>query len=233
MGLTFNCAQCHTHKYDPISNREYYQFLAIFNQTEDNDQPDERPTMPLPTKEQQARVDQLKSEIAKSEKEFANPTPEFLADLAEWENIQKRGIDWTVLEPTEIQSANGATLRTLEDKSILAEGTSPDKDTYTLKARAGAGNITAVRLEVLPDESLPKNGPGRGMEGKFVLNTLRLSTQNPGTESAIRARGTARRTTHSVPGGSPGLQQGKEHRSQRQGGPVQHRFQRPGQPGDR
>ncbi|MFO0828154.1 MAG: PSD1 and planctomycete cytochrome C domain-containing protein [Phycisphaerales bacterium] len=43
MGTTFQCVQCHSHPYDPFSQREYYEFLAFFNQTEDNDQPDERP----------------------------------------------------------------------------------------------------------------------------------------------------------------------------------------------
>src|SRR5207248_6354118 len=59
MGLTMGCAQCHTHKYDPITQREYYQFYAFFNQTEDNDQPDERPTLPLPTREQREKMDKL------------------------------------------------------------------------------------------------------------------------------------------------------------------------------
>jgi hypothetical protein len=64
MGLTLGCAQCHSHKFDPITNKEFYRFMAFFNQTEDNDQPDERPTMPLPTDEQTKKIASLKAEIA-------------------------------------------------------------------------------------------------------------------------------------------------------------------------
>ncbi len=64
MGLTLGCAQCHSHKFDPITNKEFYRFMAFFNQTEDNDQPDERPTMPLPTDEQMKKIAALKAEIA-------------------------------------------------------------------------------------------------------------------------------------------------------------------------
>src|SRR5438874_8420948 len=64
MGLTMGCAQCHTHKFDPITQREYYRWMAFFNQTEDNDQPDERPTLPLPTDEQRKKIDTMKAEIA-------------------------------------------------------------------------------------------------------------------------------------------------------------------------
>jgi hypothetical protein len=64
MGLTMQCAQCHSHKFDPIAQREFYRFMAFFNETQDNDQPDESPTLPLLSDEQKTRIDSLKAEIA-------------------------------------------------------------------------------------------------------------------------------------------------------------------------
>ena len=183
MGLTMGCAQCHSHKYDPITHREYYQFYAFFNQTEDNDQPDERPTLPLPTKEQREKIEKLKAEIAGLEKERNKMTPEFEADLAEWESEQTKGIDWILLEPIDLNSYRGATLSKLSDHSVLAAGHSPETDTYTIKARTDLTNITAVRFELLPDDSLPKQGPGRDAEtGKAVLNEFQLAVRSSKTE---------------------------------------------------
>ncbi len=185
MGVTMGCAQCHTHKFDPITQREYYSFFALFNQTEDNDQPDERPTLPLATGEQRARLEKLKVDIAAVEKEIIAPA-QLAAELAVWEQARSQGEGWVVLEPMEMKSAAGTTLQKLPDHSILAGGGSPDTDTYTISHRTSLKNITAVRLEVLPDEHLPKGGPGRGETGALTLNAFRLAVQpaNAGVKKA-------------------------------------------------
>ena len=80
MGLTLGCAQCHSHKFDPITNKEYYRFVAIFNQTADNDQPDEKPTMPLLTTSQVERQAALTAEIDRLQKQTPIP-PDIKARL--------------------------------------------------------------------------------------------------------------------------------------------------------
>jgi hypothetical protein len=64
MGVTAGCAKCHTHKYDPITQKEYYSLFAVFNQTADYDQPDERPTLPLPDPVIEEQIRQANEKIA-------------------------------------------------------------------------------------------------------------------------------------------------------------------------
>jgi hypothetical protein len=182
MGLTMGCAQCHTHKYDPITQREYYRFFAFFNQTEDNDQPDERPTLALPTREQREKMDRLKAEISRLEQQRKVVTPKFAEELAAWEKAQAQGIEWTPLEPVELKSYEGTTLRARDDCSILAEGSCPETDTYSISVLTDRTNLTAVRLELLPHDSLPGYGPGRAPDtGDAVLTEIRLAVRAPKT----------------------------------------------------
>ncbi len=83
MGLTAGCAQCHSHKFDPISHKEYYQLFAIFNQTEDADRPDDSPLLPLPTPEQTRKSAELQAEITAMEAESRKPSPEIDAKQLE------------------------------------------------------------------------------------------------------------------------------------------------------
>lgn len=75
MGLTMGCAKCHSHKFDPITQREYYQFYAFFNQTADRDRGDDAPTLVTPTPEQQKQIRLLDSQVAELQKSAAEDPP--------------------------------------------------------------------------------------------------------------------------------------------------------------
>jgi hypothetical protein len=188
MGLTVGCAQCHSHKFDPIPHKDYYRFYGIFNQTEDSDREDEAPTMPLPTAEELAKMEAIKKEIATLESKLKGRSPELDAEQRVWEAQMGRPADWKTLSPDESKTASGATLAAQSDGSYLAVSNEPpDADTYTIKVKSDLRGITAIRLEVLPDDSLPAHGPGRAENGNAVLSDLHL-TAGPPDEKPVRGR---------------------------------------------
>src|SRR5262249_54741716 len=122
MGLTVGCAQCHTHKFDPITQKDYYRLFAVFNQTEDNDQGDDSPLMPLPTEEDLAKTEKLKQEVAALEAKMKEVTPELEAELKAWEAKAAQPVEWQTLTPVESKTASGATLEAQADGSLLVRG---------------------------------------------------------------------------------------------------------------
>lgn len=188
MGLTVGCAECHSHKFDPISHREYYQWFAFFNQTEDNDQPDERPTLPLPNDDQRAEMESLRARITGLEAALERTTPAFETELAEWEARQADGIAWTPLPPVRTWSREGAGSQRLPDHSVLTTATATGTDVIKVHARIDPPQLTALRLELLPHVALPGGGPGQAPDsGQAVLTEIEAVLRAPG-QTAPRAR---------------------------------------------
>src|SRR5207302_1751079 len=153
------CAQCHTHKYDPISQQEYFRFFALLNNTEDSDKKDETPVLKFFTKKDKEQRGQWETELAPLQQKLKTPTPELLAAETKWERAFPLDLQWMPLKPGVLKSKNDSVMSSLEDGIVLV---TPGKktDTYTLDLPLASKRITGLRLEALPHESLPKHGPG-------------------------------------------------------------------------
>ena len=173
MGLTAGCAQCHDHKYDPITQKEYYQLYAYFNNITENamdgNRKDSPPVVKLPTPEQKTQLANYDAQIADLDGQSKGPLPHIDTAQIAWENRIPR---WTYIKPNAVLSQGGATLEIQEDNSVLASGTNPDKEVYELIAELPSGKWSALRLEGIPDKSLPASGIGRSDNSNVVLTGI-------------------------------------------------------------
>lgn len=193
MGLTLACTQCHDHKYDALSQRDYYSFYSFFNNVKesDSDYGVPKPSIAVPNPDQAPRLADLKARIDAVKARLEKDEP--LADAAqrEWEARTRARLgpacEWTTLTPTGMLARNGSRLEPLADGSILSGGPAPVKDVYDLLLQPGKRRITALRLEVLPDPSLPEQGLGRASDGRFILSALELrnSTHSDSSEPPL------------------------------------------------
>jgi hypothetical protein len=180
MGITLGCAKCHSHKYDPVSHKEYYQFYAIFNQTADSDKGDDAPFIPAATQEYEREVARIDSQIAALRNEYEAHSPELAAEQARWEASLRTSAAWQNLSPVEMKSTGGATFKLQADGSVLVSGDPADKESYQLTVENELEGITALRIEALPDPSLPAGGSGRSMSGDFRLTGLNVQRLESG-----------------------------------------------------
>ncbi|MCA9123975.1 MAG: PSD1 domain-containing protein [Planctomycetaceae bacterium] len=173
LGLTVGCAQCHSHKYDPLTQREYYQLYAFFNDINETDI-----DAPLPMDQERFRLAKAAHDAEHAKLTAAvndYETNQLAKAQAAWEAVVvKDAVVWQTIEPTSVTSKHGATLQPQGDGSWLATGKNEVSDVYTVETNIREQRVTAIRLEVLPDKSLVKDGPGRADNGNFVLTTFSL-----------------------------------------------------------
>jgi len=174
MGTTMACAQCHTHKYDPLTINEYFQFYAFLNQSADSDKKDEVPLHSFDTPETKKQREMLKAEIAALESKFTKPDAKWLAGLDAWDRGFARDLGWQSPKPVKV-SESGAKIEN-DGRVILAKNL--DKASYTVELPLTGDKLSALRLETTPQAGF----------GNFVLTSLKAEVVPPDAKAASQAR---------------------------------------------
>lgn len=150
LGLTMGCAQCHTHKYDPISQQEYYEFFAFFNNTDDLTLDVPQPDITATREQQRSRIAELRSALRG---QFPTHDPQPVR---------------VVLAPAAAEATDGGALPVLDGSAVDVSKAAPESNTYIVQTVLGPGRVDGLTLHVFTGE----NGPGRTPHGNFVLSEI-------------------------------------------------------------
>lgn len=208
LGSTMECAQCHDHKFDAFTTKEYYELLAFFNNTPleaDLTNPKvvssigfQGPSMAIADSDRDARRAEWKRQRTSWNTRLTARRKLLQRDLKHWASTMAGSLADTskethtkVVDFESKRNTDSFTIR--DDGAILLVGSDPPPiDTYTVTISLDASNrqedITAIRLNALTDDSLPGDGPGRGdpKRTNFVLNEFTAAiVDEAGNETPI------------------------------------------------
>ncbi len=172
LGVTIQCAQCHTHKFDPLTHHEYFGLFAFLNNSYEAQSW-------VYTPEQLAKIDGIRRQIREREDRIRAERPKWSEEIAAWGNSLTMGAPiWTPIEPIELGSVSGLNHPTQEtDKSLLMKGHTSDEVFFV--AVPPLAGVTGLRLETLPHRDLPHGGPGRNRNGVWGMKGIDVFIRPP------------------------------------------------------
>ena len=160
LGVTIQCAQCHNHKFDPLTQEEYYRLFAFLNNSHESN-------AVVYTPQEQKKREELLARVAAIEAGLQKRVPDWRSRLAA---LSGKESEWTLLKPdVEDISTGGQKYLAMGDGSMLAAGYAPTKHRVKMTVKTEVRGITALRLELLMDPNLPRGGPGRSIKGTGAL----------------------------------------------------------------
>ena len=179
LGLTIQCAQCHDHKFDPISQKEYFEMFAFINDSSEG-------SMVAYPPDALAKRAEILDEVRSIEDRLKHETPDWEKRMSEWaEAAVNRNTRWRHLEISNAGD-NAQRYYDQEDGSLLAAGYAPTRFTAVFTNTIPAQDVRAFRLEVMTDPNLPSGGPGRALDGMFVLSEFKVEAQSVNNPSEKR-----------------------------------------------
>jgi uncharacterized protein DUF1553/uncharacterized protein DUF1549/cytochrome c len=181
LGTTLGCAQCHNHKFDRFTQRDFYSMMAFFNNVdkrqEDNGETPIyiEPVLEMPTPEQKAHREKLDARIQELAEKTLTMTPELKAEQTAWEkSVLEAESGWRVLIPQKMSTAAGTTLTADAQGLIFAAGEAQRNEAYVIECKLPVEAVKGIRLEAVPNSKLPRGGPGRDPYGNFNITQIKL-----------------------------------------------------------
>jgi hypothetical protein len=188
LGLTLTCAQCHTHKFDPITQADYYSLNAFFNSIDEDGKagreakpymPYESPLAARAIAEAQQLVDARKPVEAQARHDAEEPFAGWLAARAE--EVRGGFTAWHLLTASALEATEGTVLKQEEDGAVQASGPNPNQDDYRIIAPAAIARVTGIKLEILPHSTHTEGKLSRGKSGEFILTDIKLQVRRRGS----------------------------------------------------
>jgi hypothetical protein len=175
LGLTLQCAQCHTHKYDPLTHEEYYRLFAFLNN-------DYEAVSWIYSPEQLAQIKAIEDGQAALEARIKSENSDWQVKQLAWEEeARKAELPWDQLKPLEPEWGGGLSHPQAEpDNSVLTLGFRANDGELWLYADTKQTNLTGLRLEALTHGDLIFGGPGRSDTGTFAVSEIVAEAQKAG-----------------------------------------------------
>lgn len=197
LGMTFGCARCHDHKYDPLSQKSFYEFLSFFNAVPENGKDGRKgyatPYLRVAVRGKQDQYEDLQDKFEVLSKRFDDTIPKLEIESEIW--IQKTeaklasgSIQWSIEKPSTISAGDAIEFKVLQDQSALSvlRGFGVGKPTYRVDISPSPGIIKAIRLEALLHETLP-GGLTLG-DGNFVLTDFTVNLRRKGEKKPTKLK---------------------------------------------